>query len=218
MCLVGAPFAVLYLKGTIAYYAILIIFAFAGLTSALSNSSSFGLASFFPMSFVFNVGTGQGIAGIFSNLLNFLVLFVFGEGSDESLIRSAYAYFFLSALVIAYSLYKSIKLSSNPFFVGTGVKCGFLDAKQAEGIKIEDGKEGQEMVPMVDDKEAQSPSEKKEKASFISVLPKVLYPCFMMFSSFFLLFLIFPGQLFKPNLFGINPGMKINLILFTFNL
>ena len=38
-----------------------------------------------------------------------------------------------------------------------------------------------------------------------------------MFSTFCVLFSVFPGVLIKPKLFSFGPGIKINLILFTFN-
>ena len=52
-----------------------------GLLNAVCQSSFFGLVSYFPIEMIVSMSTGQGVAGILMNTIQYLVLFFIGDTS-----------------------------------------------------------------------------------------------------------------------------------------
>ena len=52
----------------------IILILFGGLCNALGASGFFGLCSYFPLELIINMSTGQGFAGILTNIIEYLIL------------------------------------------------------------------------------------------------------------------------------------------------
>lgn len=213
--LIFAPFVVIYLDESVSYLICYFLFACSGVAKALANSSVFALASFYPLACVVNVGVGQGIAGILSNILGFATSFLFrGEGVDN-VKKGAYLYFLLSAGIILVCLYFSFGLFKNDFFMEIAIKNGIV-----KGIVEKDENENKNDVElaMLEEEPQKEQKVKEEEVGFFTLVKKIFMTNIMMFLFFFTLFAVFPGALIKTDLFGFNFGTKINTILLIFNI
>ena len=57
----------------------IIMILLQGLLNAITQNSFFGLVSYFPLDIIVSMSTGQGIAGILMNFIQYLVLFFIGD-------------------------------------------------------------------------------------------------------------------------------------------
>jgi len=57
----------------------IIMILLQGLLNAITQNSFFGLVSYFPIDIIVSMSTGQGIAGILMNFIQYLVLFFIGD-------------------------------------------------------------------------------------------------------------------------------------------
>lgn len=218
LSLAFAPIVPIYLDESISYLICYVLFAFTGIANALANSSVFALAAYFPLANVVNVGVGQGIAGILSNVLSFVAMFLFNGGNEADIKKGAYVYFITSAGLIIFGLYLSFEMFKNKFFREIAIKNGIIKGE----IEGEEADKGTELTGIYDDNEIQPSTgvkkeEQKDNVSFFTLVGKILSTNFLIFSLFFTLFTVFPGTLIKTDLFGFNFGMKINTILLIFN-
>lgn len=210
--LISSPLIVLNLPANISFYCVCLLFSLTGISQALANYSVFAVVSYFPLTNTVKVGQGQAIAGIMSNVINFAVLFLFGESSDSSIKKGALCFFFMTAGMIVISLMLTHSLFKNEFFLKIATQYKIIkkiDESQNNQIKAE----SENLV----ENENQDNKEEKQP-SLVEVIKSLALVNFLMFLLFFSTFLIFPACLIKPKFFNLEGGVKVNCILLVFNL
>ncbi|MCQ2819122.1 MAG: hypothetical protein MJ252_17810 [archaeon] len=215
--LVLSPFAVLYFEPNYAFIAVMIVYSLGGIANAFGNNSTHGVCSYFPEEFELKLGKGQAYAGILSNILNFIIAFFVKGDPDESMIKGAYIFFFTTTGVMVFTVLCTFSLFRNEYFIKTASENGLIKSVDKKETKGETD-ENREVVQLIEIDEERKAEEKKKELSTSAVLGKVAMPLFLMLFLYYTLFLVFPGMLIKPTMFNLPIGIKINVILFVFNI
>ena len=85
-----------------------IIILLQGLLNAVCQYSFFGLVSYFPIDMIVNMSTGQGVAGILMNTIQYTVLIFIGDtnrkfstiDNDKIVIKGGLVFFSISVIII----------------------------------------------------------------------------------------------------------------------
>lgn len=101
--LLSLPAIVVYVSSEIYSFAFASInMLLQGFINAVCLSSFFGLASYFPFEYIIIMSTGQGIAGILMNVIQFLILFTLPPDNNvDNLILGTWIFFAISSFILA---------------------------------------------------------------------------------------------------------------------
>ena len=193
-----------------------------GFGNAVTQSSVFGLVSFFPMKNTIAVSTGQSVSGIILNCIRYFILLWLGEGK---LNKAAGIFFSISICIMIFVLTRVFFLYKNPYFIAVLRKFGEIEG---DGNDNEDlfKEEGTELQAINDDERgggglenSNENAEPPENEQGLAYLIKKIYTILIMVILCFAITIgVYPGACLKPDFFKIEGGWKVNSIIFLFNL
>ena len=186
----------------------IILILFGGLCNALGASGFFGLCSYFPLDLIINMSTGQGFAGILTNIIEYLILLF--KPSDNA---NAICFFGIVGLIVLLSLFIIIRVYQIPFFLE------FLkntdEIKDNINIKIgklinEESREEIKEDKLIFDKDSTNLNEKED--SFLELTKQLIEINILVIILYVTTFLLFPGVCITPKFFGLGDSKVITII------
>lgn len=104
--LILIPFCVYYIQGTFSFILTSLLIVIQSIACSVLNNGYFDLASFLPVKYVIGMSTGQGISGIFMNLIRYGIIFAMGDKADDtSLLKSAVIFFCFSGFILLLNIW-----------------------------------------------------------------------------------------------------------------
>ena len=186
----------------------IILILFGGLCNALGASGFFGLCSYFPLDLIINMSTGQGFAGILTNIIEYLILLF--KPSDNA---NAICFFGIVGLIVLLSLFIIIRVYQIPFFLE------FLkntdEIKDNINIKIgklinEESREEIKEDKLIFDKDSTNLNEKED--SFYELTKQLIEINILVIILYITTFVLFPGVCLVPGFFGLGDSKAITII------
>ena len=186
-----------------------------GLLNAVCQSSFFGLVSYFPIDMIVSMSTGQGVAGILMNTIQYLVLIFIGdtniknsqEKNDTIVKKGGIIFFSISVIIILICFFFIILVYRNNYFekqLLLSGEYGKVKEKDAENLILKD-----------DDKYKYT---KPRQISFLE-LTKLLLDVNILTSVLYLVtFALFPGVCLKFKLYSLTGGFSSNTIVSLYNI
>ena len=87
------------------YCLVILIFMLIGAVNQVSNSSTVGLAGYFPSSFMSKQTIGTGIGGIIPNFLRIATLLFFPDSHDQVNMREIFLYYGASGIFLLFCIF-----------------------------------------------------------------------------------------------------------------
>jgi hypothetical protein len=186
-----------------------------GLLNAVCQSSFFGLVSYFPIEMIVSMSTGQGVAGILMNTIQYLVLFFIGDTSlkntqeeNDSIVKKGGIIFFsISVIIILICFIFIILVYKNNYFrkkLLLSGEYGKIKKNDVENLILKD--------------EDQNKYNKPRQISFLE-LTKLLLDVNILTSILYLVtFALFPGVCLKFKFYSLTGGFSSNTIVSLYNI
>ena len=186
-----------------------------GLLNAVCQSSFFGLVSYFPIDMIVSMSTGQGVAGILMNTIQYLVLIFIGdtniknsqEKNDTIVKKGGIIFFSISVIIILICFLFIILVYRNNYFekkLLLSGEYGKIKEKDAEKLILKDDEQYKYTKP--------------RQISFLE-LTKLLLDVNILTSVLYLVtFALFPGVCLKFKLYSLTGGFSSNTIVSLYNI
>lgn len=134
------PVILLNVNGLLGFSFCSILLIIQGLANAVLQNSIIGIAGFLPFQYLVAISYGIGSSGIFSNLLRYMVFFLYGtHRSHKTIITSTYMFYGIAVIFLLFALILTLILFKNEWFIYNiykgGNKTEFTREKYEE-IKI----------------------------------------------------------------------------------
>ena len=178
----------------------IILILFGGLCNALGSSGFFGLCSYFPLELIINMSTGQGIAGILMNAIQYLILLLNSSENTKALF-----FFGIASLFILFCIFIIIKVYRIPFFFN------FLKNTDEIDNSIIVDEEISELTDETKSTHNKSTPEQKEE-SFLELTKQIIDINILIVILYTTTFILFPGVCLAPDFFGLNDTKSITII------
>ena len=194
-----------------------IMILFQGLLNAICQSSFFGLVSFFPIDIIVNMSTGQGIAGLLMNIIQYIVIFTFGDidktkkESENDIIvkKSGIIFFSISVFIIVVSLVFIILIYRNNYFKNKLILSG-------EYSSDNDINNIEKLINNSEHSESSISSNKE--VSFLDLTKILLDLNILTVILYIITFSVFPGVCLEFKLFNLDGNLKNNTIITIYNI
>ena len=181
-----------------------IIILLQGLLNAVCQYSFFGLVSYFPIDMIVNMSTGQGVAGILMNTIQYTVLIFIGDtnskfstiDNDKIVIKGGFVFFSISVIIILICFIFILLVYQNEYFrkkLLLSGEYGMVSQNDAENL-----------IPKDDEKKL---NEGKLLLD-VNILTTILY---------LVTFSLFPGACLKFKLYSLTGGFSANTIISLYN-
>ena len=198
-----------------------IMILFQGFLNAITQNSFFGLVSYFPIDIIVSMSSGQGIAGILMNCIQYLVLFFIGdfdvknseEKNDNIGKKGSLIFFSISVLIILICLGFFIKVYQNRYFKKQLQSSGEFSITNIESLITNADNEIESELDTLKDT-----NNLNGEISFLN-LTKLLLDINILTSLLYIgTFSLFPGCCTKYTIYKLTLGYNINTIGFIFNI
>ena len=198
-----------------------IMILFQGFLNAITQNSFFGLVSYFPIDIIVSMSSGQGIAGILMNCIQYLVLFFIGdlndnntkEKNDDISKKGSLIFFSISVIIILICLGFFIKIYQNRYFKKQLQSSGEFSITNIESLIPNLNNEIESEMDTLKDINKSS-----GEISFLD-LTKLLLDINILTSLLYIgTFAVFPGCCLKYIIYKLTIGYSINTIGFIFNI
>ena len=194
-----------------------IMVLFQGLLNAICQSSFFGLVSFFPIDIIVNMSTGQGIAGILMNIIQYIVIFTIGDidknkkqsENDTIVKKSGIIFFSISVFIIVVSLVFIILIYRNNYFKNKLILSG-------EHSSDNDINNIEKLINNSEHSESSISSNKE--VSFLDLTKILLDLNILTVILYIITFSVFPGVCLEFKLFNLDGNLKNNTIITIYNI
>ena len=194
-----------------------IMVLFQGLLNAICQSSFFGLVSFFPIDIIVNMSTGQGIAGILMNIIQYIVIFTIGDidknkrqsENDTIVKKSGIIFFSISVFIIVVSLVFIILIYRNNYFKNKLILSG-------EYSSDNDINNIEKLINNSEHSESSISSNKE--VSFLDLTKILLDLNILTVILYIITFSVFPGVCLEFKLFNLDGNLKNNTIITIYNI
>ena len=178
-----------------------------GLLNAVCQSSFFGLVSYFPIDMIVSMSTGQGVAGILMNTIQYLVLIFIGDTNlknsqekNDIIVKKGGIIFFSISVIIILICFLFIIL----VYILLSGEYGKIKKNDAENLILKD--------------EDQNKYNKPRQISFLE-LTKLLLDVNILTSILYLVtFALFPGVCLKFKFYSLTGGFSSNTIVSLYNI
>ena len=190
-----------------------IIILLQGLLNAVCQYSFFGLVSYFPIDMIVNMSTGQGVAGILMNTIQYTVLIFIGDtnskfstiDNDKIVIKGGFVFFSISVIIILICFIFILLVYQNEYFrkkLLLSGEYGIISQNDAENL-----------IPKDDEKKL---NEGKE-VSFLELTKLLLDVNILTTILYLVTFSLFPGACLKFKLYSLTGGFSANTIISLYN-
>ena len=190
-----------------------IIILLQGLLNAVCQYSFFGLVSYFPIDMIVNMSTGQGVAGILMNTIQYTVLIFIGDtnskystiDNDKIVIKGGLVFFSISVIIILICFIFILLVYQNEYFrkkLLLSGEYGIVSQNDAENL-----------IPKDDEKKL---NEGKE-VSFLELTKLLLDVNILTTILYLVTFSLFPGACLKFKLYSLTGGFSANTIISLYN-
>ena len=190
-----------------------IIILLQGLLNAVCQYSFFGLVSYFPIDMIVNMSTGQGVAGILMNTIQYTVLIFIGDtnskfstiDNDKIVIKGGLVFFSISVIIILICFIFILLVYQNEYFrkkLLLSGEYGIVSQNDAENL-----------IPKDDEKKL---NEGKE-VSFLDLTKLLLDVNILTTILYLVTFSLFPGACLKFKLYSLTGGFSANTIISLYN-
>lgn len=190
-----------------------IIILLQGLLNAVCQYSFFGLVSYFPIDMIVNMSTGQGVAGILMNTIQYTVLIFIGDtnskystiDNDKIVIKGGFVFFSISVIIILICFIFILLVYQNEYFrkkLLLSGEYGIVSQNDAENL-----------IPKDDEKKL---NEGKE-VSFLELTKLLLDVNILTTILYLVTFSLFPGACLKFKLYSLTGGFSANTIISLYN-
>ena len=190
-----------------------IIILLQGLLNAVCQYSFFGLVSYFPIDMIVNMSTGQGVAGILMNTIQYTVLIFIGDtnskystiDNDKIVIKGGFVFFSISVIIILICFIFILLVYQNEYFrkkLLLSGEYGIVSQNDAENL-----------IPKDDEKKL---NEGKE-VSFLDLTKLLLDVNILTTILYLVTFSLFPGACLKFKLYSLTGGFSANTIISLYN-
>ena len=190
-----------------------IIILLQGLLNAVCQYSFFGLVSYFPIDMIVNMSTGQGVAGILMNTIQYTVLIFIGDtnskfstiDNDKIVIKGGFVFFSISVIIILICFIFILLVYQNEYFrkkLLLSGEYGMVSQNDAENL-----------IPKDDEKKL---NEGKE-VSFLELTKLLLDVNILTTILYLVTFSLFPGACLKFKLYSLTGGFSANTIISLYN-
>ena len=191
-----------------------IIILLQGLLNAVCQYSFFGLVSYFPIDMIVNMSTGQGVAGILMNTIQYTVLIFIGDtnskystiDNDKIVIKGGFVFFSISVIIILICFIFILLVYQNEYFrkkLLLSGEYGIVSQNDAENL-----------IPKDDEKKL---NEGKE-VSFLELTKLLLDVNILTTILYLVTFSLFPGACLKFKLYSLTGGFSANTIISLYNI
>ena len=191
-----------------------IIILLQGLLNAVCQYSFFGLVSYFPIDMIVNMSTGQGVAGILMNTIQYTVLIFIGDtnrkfstiDNDKIVIKGGLVFFSISVIIILICFIFILLVYQNEYFrkkLLLSGEYGIVSQNDAENL-----------IPKDDEKKL---NEGKE-VSFLELTKLLLDVNILTTILYLVTFSLFPGACLKFKLYSLTGGFSANTIISLYNI
>ena len=191
-----------------------IIILLQGLLNAVCQYSFFGLVSYFPIDMIVNMSTGQGVAGILMNTIQYTVLIFIGDtnskfstiDNDKIVIKGGFVFFSISVIIILICFIFILLVYQNEYFrkkLLLSGEYGIISQNDAENL-----------IPKDDEKKL---NEGKE-VSFLELTKLLLDVNILTTILYLVTFSLFPGACLKFKLYSLTGGFSANTIISLYNI
>ena len=191
-----------------------IIILLQGLLNAVCQYSFFGLVSYFPIDMIVNMSTGQGVAGILMNTIQYTVLIFIGDtnrkfstiDNDKIVIKGGLVFFSISVIIILICFIFILLVYQNEYFrkkLLLSGEYGIVSQNDAENL-----------IPKDDEKKL---NEGKE-VSFLDLTKLLLDVNILTTILYLVTFSLFPGACLKFKLYSLTGGFSANTIISLYNI
>jgi equilibrative nucleoside transporter 1/2/3 len=191
-----------------------IIILLQGLLNAVCQYSFFGLVSYFPIDMIVNMSTGQGVAGILMNTIQYTVLIFIGDtnskfstiDNDKIVIKGGFVFFSISVIIILICFIFILLVYQNEYFrkkLLLSGEYGIISQNDAENL-----------IPKDDEKKL---NEGKE-VSFLDLTKLLLDVNILTTILYLVTFSLFPGACLKFKLYSLTGGFSANTIISLYNI
>ena len=192
-----------------------------GFLNAITVNSFFGLVSYFPIDIIISMSSGQGIAGILMNFIQYIVLFFIGDidsekqseiENDNISKKGGIIFFSISVIIILICLGFIIKVYSNKYFKKQLILSG----------EYNNGDDLEKLIPNLENETETENELTKSKISNYEIsfleLTKLLLDINILTSLLYIgTFAVFPGCCLQFTLYKLTKGYNINTIGTLFN-
>ena len=190
-----------------------IIILLQGLLNAVCQYSFFGLVSYFPIDMIVNMSTGQGVAGILMNTIQYTILIFIGDtnskfstiDNDKIVIKGGFVFFSISVIIILICFIFILLVYQNEYFrkkLLLSGEYGIVSQNDAENL-----------IPKDDEKKL---NEGKE-VSFLELTKLLLDVNILTTILYLVTFSLFPGACLKFKLYSLTGGFSANTIISLYN-
>ena len=191
-----------------------IIILLQGLLNAVCQYSFFGLVSYFPIDMIVNMSTGQGVAGILMNTIQYTVLIFIGDtnrkfstiDNDKIVIKGGLVFFSISVIIILICFIFILLVYQNEYFrkkLLLSGEYGIVSQNDAENL-----------IPK---KKKKKLNEGKE-VSFLDLTKLLLDVNILTTILYLVTFSLFPGACLKFKLYSLTGGFSANTIISLYNI
>jgi equilibrative nucleoside transporter 1/2/3 len=191
-----------------------IIILLQGLLNAVCQYSFFGLVSYFPIDMIVNMSTGQGVAGILMNTIQYTVLIFIGDtnrkfstiDNDKIVIKGGLVFFSISVIIILICFIFILLVYQNEYFrkkLLLSGEYGIVSQNDAENL-----------IPKDNEKKL---NEGKE-VSFLDLTKLLLDVNILTTILYLVTFSLFPGACLKFKLYSLTGGFSANTIISLYNI
>lgn len=224
--LLTLPLIVINLDESISFPIILLYFGFAGLGNAIGNNSVFALAGFFnkdtpnPST---KANSGIGFAGVLTSILNIFIMLKVGNKTEGDIKKGAFFIFYIFAGLLVLCLLLIKALHKRPHFIEVMTKNRILTGVITEKRKkLIQNSHNTEIEAFEEEESTENDEEikagmKGEDVSVIELYKKISPALIGVFTIFAVSWIAYPTHLFRPQLFDIDFGLKVNIILLLYN-
>lgn len=182
-----------------------ILILFGGFCNALGASGFFGLCSYFPIDLIINMSTGQGIAGILMNIIQYLILLIKTSDNTKTL-----CFFGFACIIILFSIFVIIRVYQIPFFLNFLKNTDEIEdnIKKFDKLINEENKEEK----LTFDKDIVNLSLIEKEDSFYDLTKQLKEINVLIVILYITTFLLFPGVCITPQFFGLGDTKTITII------
>ena len=183
----------------------IILILFGGFCNALGASGFFGLCSYFPLDLIINMSTGQGIAGILMNIIQYLILLIKTSENTKTL-----CFFGFACIIILFSIFVIIRVYQIPFFLNFLKNTDEIEdnIKKLDKLLNEEKKEEK----LIFDKDNINLSLIDKEDSFFNLTKQLKEINILVIILYITTFLLFPGVCITPEFFSLDETKTITII------
>jgi hypothetical protein len=201
------PFIGMYVSGGAGYAFCCILIALQGFANAIFQSNLFGIAGFLPFKFIIAVSYGNGIAGTFVGILQYILIFSYGIENSEKrdvVIATSYWFYSISISVLIFGVFVLIKNFTHPWFINELSNAGSVefpeDTVQEVKSKYFSDEESKDALTKTEKNEKEDQEEESIITSFVVMMKQLYSLNLYVFLIFLTSFSVFPGLLFDLEL------------------